>query len=249
MDKGRILVVDDDPVVSLSFKRMLGAEGFDTLTIDRGLDALRMLERENFDLLISDIRLPDISGMTVLKEAKAVYPDMDVVIITGYPTLEDAKDSIRLGAIEYIEKPFTPEYMINVTKRVFDKRTWTLRKAFIEEFRDYIVALSDTSVVYHKDGVWTRPLKDGLLEVGCDARYYLLGGDLLYIDFIKDIEVIKAGEPFARLLTSTGRIIDLHCPVNGRITEINSKANDVVVALSKVCLSDGWLLKLAKVLH
>ena len=96
--KGKILVLDDDPVVTLSCKRILGAEGYNIITVDRGEDAIKRISNEEFDLLISDIRLPDINGITVLKESKIIQPRLDVVIITGYPTLEDAKESVRLGA-------------------------------------------------------------------------------------------------------------------------------------------------------
>ncbi len=66
--KGKILVLDDDPVVTLSCKRVLGAEGFNIITTDKGEDAIKKISGEEFDLLISDIRLPDINGITVLKE-------------------------------------------------------------------------------------------------------------------------------------------------------------------------------------
>ena len=141
--KGKILVLDDDPIVNLSCKRILGAEGYSITTVEKGEEALNKLSKEDFDLLISDVKLPDISGMTVLKEARIIKPETDVVIITGYPTLEDARESTRLGAFEYIEKPFTPDFMLNVAKRVFDKRGWILRQAFIDEFRDSIVSLRD----------------------------------------------------------------------------------------------------------
>ena len=98
MEKGRILVLDDDPVVTLSCKRILGAEGFSISTVEKGEDALNRLAKEDFDLLLSDVRLPDINGMDVLKEARIIKPKTDVVIITGYPTLEDARNSTSLGS-------------------------------------------------------------------------------------------------------------------------------------------------------
>ena len=96
----------------------------------------------------------------------------DVVIITGYPTLEDARESTRLGAAEYIEKPFTPDFMLNVAKKVFDTRGWILRQAFIDEFRDYVTPLRDREnpVIFYKEGTWARPAKEGLWEIGCDLR-------------------------------------------------------------------------------
>jgi CheY-like chemotaxis protein len=249
MEKGKILVLDDDPVVVLSCKRILGAEGYSISTTQKGENALNKLANEDFDLLICDIRLPDISGMTVLKEARIIKPQTDVVIITGYPTLEDAKESIRLGAFEYIEKPFTPEFMINVAKKVFDKRGWILRRAFIDEFRDYVVPLHDKEnpVIFYKEGTWARPLKGGLWEIGCDLRYWLLTGTLMYVEFIKDIHRLQAGKPFARIYSSTGQSKDLLSPMNAELREINAKVNDVMCALIKNHLSEGWLLWLARV--
>lgn len=247
--KGKILVLDDDPIVTLSCKRILGAEGYSISTVEKGKDALDKLAKEDFDLLISDVRLPDISGMTVLKEARVIKPQTDVVIITGYPTLEDAKESTRLGALEYIEKPFTPDFMLNVAKKIFDERGWILRQAFIDEFRDYVVPLRDKEnpVIFYKEGTWARPFKNGLWEIGCDLRYWLLTGALMYVDFIKDIKKLKAGEPFARIYTSAGQSNDLLSPMNAEIREINTKVNDVMCALLKDHLSEGWLLWLARV--
>lgn len=249
-EKGKILVLDDDPIVTLSCKRILGAEGYSISTVEKGEDALNKLTKEDFDLLISDVRLPDISGMTVLKEARVIKPQTDVVIITGYPTLEDAKESTRLGAFEYIEKPFTPEFMLNVAKKLFDKRGWILRQAFIEEFKDYVVPLRDKEnpVIFYKEGTWAKPFKNGVWEMGCDLRYWFLTGNLMYVDFIKDLDKVKAGEPFARIYTSTGQSNDLLSPMNAEIREFNTKANDVMCALLKDHLSEGWLLWLARVI-
>ena len=250
MEKGRILVLDDDPIITLSCKRILGAEGFSISTVEKGEDALNKLSKEDFDLLISDVRLPDISGMEVLKEARVIKPKTDVVIITGYPTLEDAKESTRLGASEYIEKPFTPDFMLNVARKVFDTRGWILRKAFIDEFRESVVPLrdKDNPVIFYKDGTWARPAKDGLWEIGCDLRYWLLTGNLMYVEFISGLENVDAGQPFARIYTSSGQSNDLLSPMNAEMKEINAEANDVMCALLKEHLSEGWLLWLARVM-
>lgn len=249
MERGRILVLDDDQAVTLSCKRILGAEGYTIVTAERGEEALKKIEKEDFDLLITDIRLPDVSGIEVLREARVIKPETDVVVITGYPTLEDAKESTRLGAFEYIEKPFTPEFMINVAKKVFDKRGWILRQAYINEFREYIVPLRDTEnpVIFYKEGVWARPTRTGLWEVGYDLRYELASGEMVYVDFLK-VTKVEAGEPFARLLTGSGKSIDISSPMTSEIKEINARANDVISSLIKENLSEGWLVWLARVI-
>jgi CheY-like chemotaxis protein len=248
-NKGKILVLDDDPVVTLSCKRILGAEGFNIITTDRGEDAIKKISGEEFDLLISDIRLPDTNGITVLRESRTIQPKMDVVIITGYPTLEDAKESVRLGAFEFIEKPFTPDFMINVATKVFDNRGWILRKAFIDEFRNDIVSLRDDAnpVIFYKEGTWARPLKDGIWEIGCDIRYWLLGGQLMYIDLPEKLEAVLAGECFAKILSGGGQTEELTSPMSGRVVQINHQANTAMSALVRDNLSEGWLLWLARV--
>lgn len=247
--KGRILILDDDPVVTLSCKRILGAEGYSISTVDKGEAALNKLVKEDFDLFISDVMLPDISGMEVLKEARVAKPQTDVVIITGYPRLEDAKEASRLGARQYLEKPFTPDFMLNVAKKVFDKRGWILRQAFIDEFRDSVVSLreQDNPIIFYKEGTWARPAKDGLWEIGCDLRYWILSGALTYVDFIKGIDKLEAGQPFASIYSSTGQSNDLLSPMTADLREVNTRANDVMAALLKDHLSEGWLLWLARV--
>jgi CheY-like chemotaxis protein len=247
--KGNILVLDDDPVVTLSCKRILGAEGYNIITVDRGEDAIKKISSEEFDLLISDIRLPDINGITVLKESKIIQPKLDVVIITGYPTLEDAKESVRLGALEFIEKPFTPEFMVNVARKVFDQRGWILRKAFIDDFRNDIVSLRDTEnpVIFYKEGTWARPLKNGIWEIGCDIRYWLLSGQLMYIDVPEDLKLVTAGEAFGKILSGSGQTEDIVSPMTGKVVDLNHNANTAMSALVKDNLSEGWLLWLARI--
>jgi len=247
--KGKILVLDDDPVVTLSCKRILGGEGYNIVTAANGKEALEWIEKEEFDLLISDIRLPDINGITVLKESKIIQPKLDVVIITGYPNLEDAKESVKLGALEYIEKPFTPDFMINVAGKIFDKRGWILRKAFIDEFRNEIVSLRDAEnpVIFYKEGTWARNLKDGIWEVGCDVRYWLLGGQLMHIELSGGLNTLTAGEPFARILSAGGETQELISPMTGKVIELNLNANAAMGALLRDNLSEGWLLWLARI--
>jgi CheY-like chemotaxis protein len=247
--KGKILILDDDPVVTLSCKRILGAEGYNITTVDKGDAALNKLVKEDYDLFISDVMLPDISGMEVLKEARVIKPQTDVVIITGYPRLEDAKEASRLGAQQYLEKPFTPDFMVNVAKKVFDKRGWILRQAFIDEFRDSVVSLKekDNPVIFYKEGTWARPIQGGLWEIGCDLRYWILSGALTYVDFKKDIDRLEAGKAFANIYSSTGQTNDLLSPMTADLREVNTKANDVMAALLKDHLSEGWLLWLARV--
>ncbi len=250
MEEGkRVLVVDDDPVIGLSCERVLWAKGFEVQTVTNGRDALKKLGADKVDLLISDIRLPDIYGINVLAEARKIQPGTDVVMITGYPTLEDAKESIRLGAFEFVEKPFTPEFLGNIAAKVFNKRGWILRKSFIDQFNKFITpgAGLDDTAVYYKDGTWARPCGGGVWEIGFDVRHWHLGGHMLYIDMVP-MDTLKSGEVFARILLSEGKIVELKSPMSGNVAEANPGVNDALCSLvAEGCMSESWQVWLLRV--
>jgi CheY-like chemotaxis protein/glycine cleavage system H lipoate-binding protein len=245
----RILVVDDDPVIAQSCKRILSSEGYVVSVAEKGEEAINKVSKEEFSLVITDIRLPDIYGLIVLKETKVIQPESDVVVITGYPSLEDAKESVRLGAFEYIEKPFTPEFIINTAKKVFDRRGWILRKAYIDQFRYGIVPSSelDERTIYYKEGTWARPLREDYWEIGIDVRYWFLAGQLLYLELPEGLKALASGEPFCRLLTGGGQIFELPAPMTGVVKEINERANDIMCSLTESHLSEGWLLWVVRI--
>ena len=227
----------------------MGGEGFAVFTVEDGGRAIEKVAKEEFDLVITDMRLPDIYGLRVVQEAKTVQPGTDVVVVTGYPSLEDAKEAIRLGAFEYLEKPFTPGFMINVAKRVFDKRGWIVKKAYIDQFKKYIVPSSamDDLTIYYKDGTWARPVENGSWELGVDVRHYLVSGRMLYVDVAGGMKAVSTGEIFAKLLSGDGHIHEITAPISGIVKEINGHANDAVCALMKDHLCDGWFIWLARI--
>ncbi len=109
----RILVVDDEPVIREGIARVLSKEGFLVKTVARGQAALDELSRNAFNLVLLDIKMPDMDGMEVLKTITASEENnhLLVIMITGYPEIETAVQSIKMGAFDYLSKPFTPEQL------------------------------------------------------------------------------------------------------------------------------------------
>lgn len=120
MSKGKILVIDDEDIVLISCKRALLPEGFEVKTAQNGIKGLKMIEEERFDLVFTDLKMPDIDGMEVLRIIKQRWPETGVIIITGYQTVDSAVKAIKLGAYDYIEKPFTPDGIINAVNRALE---------------------------------------------------------------------------------------------------------------------------------
>jgi len=124
----KVLVVDDDETVRRSYLRSLQTVRCDVETATNGEDALRVLASKSFDVVLLDLRMPGMDGMTVLKAARKTAPDSEFVVITGYPTVETAKQAVQLGAYDYLVKPVGPAEVIKVTTDAFTQKTWMLRR-------------------------------------------------------------------------------------------------------------------------
>ncbi|NOX19800.1 MAG: sigma-54-dependent Fis family transcriptional regulator [Nitrospirae bacterium] len=118
----KVLVIDDEAIVRVSCERVLQPEGYEVVSISRGDEAIELMEKERFDIVLTDLKMPDMDGLEVLKIIKKRWPDVQVIIITGYGTISTAVQAIKLGAYEYIEKPFTPEDILRVVKSALEEK-------------------------------------------------------------------------------------------------------------------------------
>lgn len=134
MPARRILIIDDDELVLRSCERVLGGEGYELKTAMRGDVALQLLQEEDFDVVLTDLRLPDISGMDILKELKSRSPDTEVIIMTAFGTIEKAVEAVKLGAYDFITKPFeTVERLILSVNKAIERRNLITRTRILEE--------------------------------------------------------------------------------------------------------------------
>jgi DNA-binding NtrC family response regulator len=117
----KILVVDDDAIVIKSCKRILEAEGLEVSTVASADEALEAIKKNEFDLLLIDVKMPKHDGVFLMREIKKVIPDMPIVVMSGYPTAETVSDVLRLGATQFIPKPFRPDELIKTIRPVLQK--------------------------------------------------------------------------------------------------------------------------------
>ena len=127
-DNNRILVVDDDETVRRSYLRSLQSVSCEVESASNGEEALQTMEQNPFDVVLLDMRMPGLDGLTVLRTIKQKWPDSEVVIITGYPTVDSAKEAVRLGAYDYVSKPVGPQDVINVADGAITRKQWALRR-------------------------------------------------------------------------------------------------------------------------
>ncbi|UCE71731.1 MAG: sigma-54-dependent Fis family transcriptional regulator, partial [Nitrospiraceae bacterium] len=113
----KILIADDEEVTVKHLIYSLEDEGYDVTSVNNGTDAFKKIGEEDFDLLITDIKMPGMDGLTLLNKVKDAFPTTEVIIITGIGSIESAVDSMRKGAIDYITKPFNlDEVLIKIEK-------------------------------------------------------------------------------------------------------------------------------------
>lgn len=121
-DKTRILIIDDEDIVLKSCLRILKNEAYEIDTVYSGEEGLKKISDKDFDIVITDLKMPGLSGMEVLATLRKNKPEITVIIFTGYATVENAREALKMGAFDYIPKPFTNEELRTVVDNAVKSR-------------------------------------------------------------------------------------------------------------------------------
>jgi len=116
----KILIVDDDPDILIVIRRLLETDGHEGVTAENGMRALELVKLDTFDLIISDLRMPSMDGIALLREIKALKPSLPVILVTAYASIETASESVKLGASAYLFKPFKVKELLDAVKHALD---------------------------------------------------------------------------------------------------------------------------------
>ncbi len=163
----RVLIAEDEEITLKHLVAILKGEGYEVSGTHNGLDALQKIEQENFDLLITDIKMPGMTGMELLPVVKSKYPETEVIVITGFGTIGSAVEAVKKGAVDYITKPFDLDELIIKVKKIFDQRQLkkenTALKAFIERDKQISVVSKSESIKKILDSI------EGLSDSDCNV--------------------------------------------------------------------------------
>jgi len=121
MEKKKVLVIDDEQIVLDSVRKILAAESYEVDTADNGTRGIKLALKHSYDIVLTDIRMPDVGGLIVLRDIKRQKPSLPVMIITGYASVRSAVAAMKLGAADYIEKPFTPERLAEAVATAIER--------------------------------------------------------------------------------------------------------------------------------
>ncbi len=120
--RSSLLIVDDDKSIRETFRAILEQEGYDIDTAENGAEAIKKSNNKFFDLALVDVRLPDMYGTDLLNEMKERTPKMVKIILTGYPSMQNAITAVNEGADAYLLKPINPEILLSLIKKHLQKR-------------------------------------------------------------------------------------------------------------------------------
>lgn len=248
--KARILAVDDEAVVLDSFRRILVLEGFSVDTVEHGPEALGLIQRNDYDFLFTDLKMPDMDGVEVVKAAKHLRPDMDVVVITGYGSIETAVQTLQQGACEYVQKPFTADELAEFAKKLLIKRQARIESARRPSVR--VVAPEMAEVVSANEycipggaflstsHAWVRIESNGEVRIGIDDFVRKALGSVKSVVLPERGKTVKQGEPLFTLKGTTGEV-HMMAPLSGRVEHDNAGLLSDPGELMRSPYDRGWV--------
>lgn len=132
MEGVKVLVVDDEAAITRGLCRVLEGRGYQAEASESGFGAIEKLQKVPFNIVITDLKMPGMDGIEVLKAIKVLQPDVPVIIITGYSTVATAVEAMKNGAFDYISKPFTPEQIIETVEKALEQLNVQMQRAHPE---------------------------------------------------------------------------------------------------------------------
>jgi CheY-like chemotaxis protein len=248
--KARILAVDDEPVVLDSLRKILVLEGYSVDTVETGPEALGLVQRRDYDFVFTDLKMPGMDGVEVVKAVKHLRPDVDVAVITGYGTIETAVETMQQGAVAYVQKPFTAEELASFVRELSIKREARLEALRRPTVRVMAPSAAETAPrdTYCVPGgaflsgahVWVRIEPSGLVKIGIDDFARKALGTIERITPPGMGATVVRGEPLFTL-GAGGQAVRFPAPLGGRIERINDRLAAEPGLLAASPYDRGWI--------
>ena len=246
-----ILIVENEQVIVEAARKILNSEGF---IIDEALNseiALEKLQQHKYKLIISDLMLPRISGFDLIKKVTSTDPDIPIIIITGYAMLENAVKCFKVGAFDFIPKPFDFEELLGVVHRAMKHgailRESSGKKRKYQPFEASSVANAEMSLKQYYflgEHSCAKVDKDGVIMVYVGETFPGRIGEIQQVELpIINTEVLQ-GNLCVRIISKDQLIHMVWAPLSGKIIEINREIEKNPNLINTDPLNQGWLIKI-----
>lgn len=251
--KARILCVDDEEVILGSFRKILVLDGYSVDTVETGQEALGLIQKHHYDFLFTDLKMPMMDGVEVCKSVKHLRPDIDVIIITGYASVETAVETMKYGALDYVQKPFTEDELIAFVKKSLIKRQDKIQKQLKPKVHITHMPASDDftkgefsipgGVFISKNHTWVSMNQEGIAKVGIDDFAKKLIGKVTAVELPNLGMTVKAGQPLFTVRQGN-RSVTFNSPVSGKVSQVNTLLKENVDALDVTPYERNWVCAL-----
>ncbi|MCK4583814.1 response regulator, partial [candidate division WOR-3 bacterium] len=241
-----ILIVDDESVVCKSCEKILKPKGHDVDSALSGQEALDKIEKKRYEVVITDLKMPGINGMKLLDIVKEKYEKVDVIMITGYASIDTSVEAMKLGAFDYIPKPFTPDELRSVTERALERRR-LLEEERERANRTYVrfeYTMPD-DLYYLPEHAWVKLEEDGNVIAGVDDVFQKSVGEIINVKLPDVGNEVEQGNLCSEIEDSSRRIHKLWSPISGEVIEINHKLTENPSIVNNDPYEAGWIMRVA----
>ena len=249
----KILCVDDEEVILDSFRKILVMDGYSVDTVTNGQEALKLIQSHHYDFVFTDLKMPLMDGVEVTKSVKHLRPDIDVIIITGYASVETAVETMKYGAMDYVQKPFTDDELLAFVKKILIKRQDRIQKQLKPKVHITHLADSKSSMmcefaipggVFISQGhCWVSMEQDGNTKVGIDDFAKKLIGKIDGIEFPNLGMVVKCGQPLFTVKQGN-KSITFNSPVSGKVIKISKPLQYDIELLNVTPYDSNWICEI-----
>jgi CheY-like chemotaxis protein len=243
----RILAVDDEAIVLDSFRKILVEAGYAIDTVESGREALGLVQKNKYDFVFTDLKMPEMDGLDVVKGVKHFSPESDVIVITGYATIESAVNAMKFGALDYVQKPFTEDELVEFTRKCLIRRqdhqqkqiSPTVRVVATERPRAHEFGLPG-GVFISAGHVWASVTVPGMVRLGMDDFARKMIGRIDRIELpAKGVSLKKGDRLFSIRQGSRGA--SFYAPVSGVVQDLNVELPQHSDWLTQHPYEKGWV--------
>jgi CheY-like chemotaxis protein len=235
-----ILIVEDETVVVESARKILSTQNFKIDEAGDAETALQKLREKKYRLVLSDLMLPKISGFELIRTIKSEWPAIQAIMITGYATLENAVKSFKVGAFDFIPKPFDFEELLGVVSRAMNfKKMPEIKKAETSP----ATGNGKTKYYFLGENSWAKFDRDGTMVVGVSDIYPKLVGEIRSIEFPPVNVDLQQGNVCLRITSADELVHLVWSPVSGRVIQHNQAVEHNHELLYSDPFERGWLVR------
>ena len=230
--KARILAVDDEAIILDSFRKILVVAGYSIDTVEKGQEALGLILKRDYDFVFTDLKMPEMDGLEVTKAVKHLRPDIDVIVITGYASIETAVETMKYGAMDYVQKPFTEDELIDFFNKCLIKRKDRIERQMKPTVRLITPSTKESGsqhefnvpagIYVSQNHTWVNIEMNGTVRVGLDDFVRKIIKNIDEVELPRLNKNVKKGELLFSVKHNS-HTINISSPISGKITLLNTE--------------------------